>query len=279
MKLFCETYDLSSLIKVPTCYKNPEKPSCIDLLLTNRPKSFQNSSVVETGLSDFHKMAVTVMKTIFEKLKPRVSYFRNWNEFCNEKFRTQLLTKLSMENINNSSNGINKFLEICVNTLDIFAPRKKKYLRGNNMPFMNKNLVNAHRKRTRLRNKFLKNRTESNRVSYNKQRNFCVSLLRKAKKDYYGNLNEKDVIDNKKFWKTVKPLFSDKVKSSEKITLVHEDKIITTDDENGKILNSFFSNVVKHLKIPEFKDIDFSAECISHPALKSIMKFRNHPSL
>ena len=147
------------------------------------------------------------------------------------------------------------------------------------MPFMNKNLVNAHRKRTRLRNKFLKNRTESNRVSYNKQRNFCVSLLRKTKKDYYGNLNEKDVIDNKKFWKTVKPLFSDKVKSSEKITLVHEDKIITTDDENGKILNSFFSNVVKHLKIPEFTDIDFSAECIPHPALKAIMKFRNHPSV
>ena len=147
------------------------------------------------------------------------------------------------------------------------------------MPFMNKILDNAHRKQTRLRNTFLKNRTEPNRVSYNKQRNFCVSLLRKAKKDYYGNLNEKDVIDNKKFWKTVKPLFSDKVKSSEKITLVHEDKIITTDDENGKILNSFFSNVVKHLKIPEFKDIDFSAECIPHPALKAIMKFRKHPSV
>ena len=125
MKLFCKTYDLSSPIKVPTCYKNPEKPSCIDLLvLTNKPKSFQNSSVVETGLSDFHKMAVTVMKTTFEKLKPRFCYFRNWSEFCNEKFRTQLLTKLSLENFNNSSNGINKFLEMCVNTLDIFAPRK-----------------------------------------------------------------------------------------------------------------------------------------------------------
>ena len=57
------------------------------------------------------------------------------------------------------------------------------------------------------------------------------------------------MIDNKRFWKTVKPLFSDKVKSSEKIILVHDDKIITTDDENAKILNSFFSNVVKHLKI------------------------------
>ena len=240
MKLFCETYDLSSLIKVPTCYKNPEKPSCIDLLLTNRPKSFQNSSVVETGLSDFHKMTVTVMKTTFEKLKPRVYYFRNWNEFCNETFRTQLLTKLSLENFSNSSNVINKFLEIYVNTLDIFAPCKKKYLQASNKPFMNKSLANAHRKQTSLRKNFLKNRAESNRVRYNKQQNFCVSLLRKTEKDYYGNLNEKDVIDNNKFWKTVAPLFSDEAKSSEKITLVQEDKIITTDDENVKILNSFF---------------------------------------
>ena len=106
------------------------------------------------------------------------------------------------------------------------------------MPFINKNLVNAHRKRTLLRSKSLKNRAESNRVCYNKQRNFCVSLLRKTEKDYYGNFNEKNVIDNKKFWEIAKPLFSDKVKCSEKITLVHEDKIIITDDGNAKILNT-----------------------------------------
>ena len=103
--------------------------------------------------------------------------------------------------------------------------------------------------------------------------------MRKTKKDYYENLNEKDVIENKKFWKTVKPLLADKAKSSEYITLVHEDKRITTYDGNAKILNSFFSNVVQHLKIPEFKHIDLSAECISHPALKAIIKFRNHPSV
>ena len=77
MNLFCETYNLSSLIKVPTGYKNPEKPLCVDLLLTNRPESFQSLSVVETELSDFHKIAVTAMKTLFEKLKPRVTFFRN----------------------------------------------------------------------------------------------------------------------------------------------------------------------------------------------------------
>ena len=101
---------------------NQETPSCIDLLLTNQPKNFQSSSAVETGLSDFNKKTVTVMKTTFEKLK-RVTYFRNWNKFCNKKFRTQLLTKLSLENLNSSSIGINKFLGICVNTLDIFVLR------------------------------------------------------------------------------------------------------------------------------------------------------------
>ena len=55
---------------------------------------------------------------------------------------------------------------------------------------------------------------------------------------------------------------------------------MTNDDENGKILNSFFfPNLVKNLKIPELKGIDFSAECISHPALKAVMKFCNHPSV
>ena len=73
----------------------------------------------------------------------------------------------------------------CVNTLDIFAPHKKKILAGKQKyAIHSKKLVNAHRKRTHLRNKSLKNRTETNRVCYNKHQNFCVSLLRKTKKYY-----------------------------------------------------------------------------------------------
>ena len=70
------------------------------------------------------------------------------------------------------------------------------------------------------------------------------------------------MIDNKRFSKVVKPYLSDKVKSSEKITLVHEDKIITNNDENTKLLNSYFSNVVKQSKTLEFEAIDFSAESL-----------------
>ena len=58
MESFCESYRFKSLIKDPNCFKNPENPSCIDQILTNSPYSFQYSCVIETDLSDFHKMIV-----------------------------------------------------------------------------------------------------------------------------------------------------------------------------------------------------------------------------
>ena len=70
MKTFCENYSLQNLIKQPTCYKNPSRPTCIDLILTNVPRSFQSSCVMETGLSDFHLMTLTVMKKSFKKFQP-----------------------------------------------------------------------------------------------------------------------------------------------------------------------------------------------------------------
>ena len=69
---FCETYKLRSLVKHPTCFKNPENTSCIDLLLTNKPLSFQTTTVIEIGLSDFHKTIAAAMKMHFPQIKTRV---------------------------------------------------------------------------------------------------------------------------------------------------------------------------------------------------------------
>ena len=90
------------------------------------------------------------------------------------------LQNLCLENINTNSNGLEKFNQICMNTLDQIPPIKK--IRGNDMPFFNKELSSAHKKRTQLRNRYLKNRSYQNKRLYTKQRNFCVSLLRKTKK-------------------------------------------------------------------------------------------------
>ena len=94
MTVFCDIYDLKSPIKEPTCYKKPENPSCIDLILQNNPKYFQNSCVVETDLSDFHRMTVTVMKTTFKKFKPRTILYRDYKNFQNDRYRDELTQKL-----------------------------------------------------------------------------------------------------------------------------------------------------------------------------------------
>ena len=147
------------------------------------------------------------------------------------------------------------------------------------MPLFNKELSGAHKKRTQLRNRFLKKRSNQNKKLYSKQINFCVSLLRKTKRRHYTNLNHKDIADNKQFWKTVKPLLSDKSKSKEKIILVEDNEIINEDKDNAGRLNSFFSNAVKNLKIPEFSETNPLAENISHPIFKATLKYENHPSI
>ena len=68
MSSFCDTFDLTSLIKEPTCYKKSNKPSCVDLILRNKLFSFQNSCVADTGLSDFHWMILPITKMTFQKL-------------------------------------------------------------------------------------------------------------------------------------------------------------------------------------------------------------------
>ena len=72
LQTFCKFHSLHSLIKQATCFKNPENPSCIDLILTNKPRSFQTKCVIETGLSDFHRMTISVLKMHFRKLPPKV---------------------------------------------------------------------------------------------------------------------------------------------------------------------------------------------------------------
>ena len=75
-KYFYLAYSLTSMIIKSVCYNNPEKLSCIDLILTNCPRSFQNSCVIETGLSDFHKIVTTVMKTTFRKMEAKVIFLQ-----------------------------------------------------------------------------------------------------------------------------------------------------------------------------------------------------------
>ena len=162
-------------------------------------------------------MVVTVVKASYRKSQPKIIHYRNYKNFSNDIFRESLQKILTQNLVNSCEKDVDDFLIPCDKILDQYALRKKKYVRGNRSPFMNKNLFNAIKLRTKLMNIFLKNRTVENKGRYNKHRNLCVTLLRKSKREYFNNLNEKNVCDNKNFWKVFKPLSSNKIISNEKI--------------------------------------------------------------
>ena len=92
-------------------------------------------------------------------------------------------------------------------------------VRGNQRVFMNKEIHNAKMVRSRLRNKFVKEKTAFSREAYNKQRKYCIQLIRKSTIKYFGNLNVKNITENKKFWKTDGQKFSSKKPINENISL------------------------------------------------------------
>ena len=92
---FCNVYNLESLSNTPTCFKNPENPSCIDLLLTNSKNNFDEAVVLESSLSDFHEFVVSVLKSYFKKEDPKVIIYRDYKYFDNEMFSNELENELS----------------------------------------------------------------------------------------------------------------------------------------------------------------------------------------
>ena len=69
---FLDDFSANNLVKEKTCFKSLENPSCIDLFITYSYQNFQNTVTISTGLSDFHCMVVTVLKTTFPKAKPKI---------------------------------------------------------------------------------------------------------------------------------------------------------------------------------------------------------------
>ena len=94
---FCSIWNLKSVGKNPTCFKNPNNSSYIDLFLTNSIRSFQETQVFETGLSDFHEPVVTVLKNTFPKSPPRMVTQKLQN-FSNDLLPDDLNSLLNKKN-------------------------------------------------------------------------------------------------------------------------------------------------------------------------------------
>ena len=144
---------------------------------------------------------------------------------------------------------------------------------------MTKDLSKKIMKRSWLRNKYLDNNIEENRKLYAQQRNYCIFLLRKTKKGYYENLDERKVSNNKIFWEAVKPSLSKKFNARERISLSENGEIVKTEKETAEVFNNFFGNIVKNFNISQYSDFDPITENVKDPTLKAIFKYKKHPSI
>ena len=126
-KNFRNSYGLHSLNKNPTCYKHSEISSCIDLILTNKTKSFQSACALETGSSDCYRMIISVIKMHFRKL-PQVISYRGFKKFENARFMNSLQSALKSQD-NESVKNPHLSFNICQKVLNHHAPRKKVHTR------------------------------------------------------------------------------------------------------------------------------------------------------
>ena len=162
--------------------------------------------------------------------------------------------------------------------LNLYAPMKMKYIQSNNAPFMIKLLSKAVMNRSRLKIDILRTPARKMSINIKKQRNYCVNLLKREKKRYYDKLDIRKITDNKEFWKTMKPFFSDKHTISKTIALIEGENITLGDVEVAEIMNNVFPNGVDKLNIHGYL-IKITDNNNLDPVSNTINIFRDHPSI
>ena len=215
------------------------------------------------------------MKTTFPKAQPKIIYYRDYKNFDLYNFRSDLREQLNQVAEKDYFHFELTFLRV----LEDHAPMKQKVLRANDNPYMTKVLRKAIMRRSALKNKYLKNKTEESHKAFKKQKNFTKRLAKKERVKYFANLDLNKYTDNIKFWNTVKPMFSRCGKEKMKITLVENGEVVSDDQINAETFNDFFIDAVSSLAIEENKALLDDASDILDPVKKSIKKFRNHPSI
>ena len=202
--------------------------------------------------------------------------YRDYKKFDKGLFKTDLKAALS-----SGCGTYQEFENIFLSTLNLHAPFKKKFIRANHAPYMTKSLRKAIMRRSQLLTKYRKSKDKSDHARYKKQRNYVSKMYKREKKSFYKNLDLKNILDNKTFWKYMKPLFSDKTECISKISLVDGNEIISEDYKLAETFNTFFKEAVNKLDIQGNIDITDPVDPLhfKDPVNIAIEKYKNHPSI
>ena len=246
---FCDVFGLSNLVTCKTCFTK-QRNSSIDVILTNKPRLFQATSVFETGLSDCHGLVATTMPTMrahVPRLRPKIIKYRSYKNFDVEICREEVKGLDFGCDVYDPDRLCDNLTANFTSTINKHAPMKTKILRGNDAPFINKELKKAIYVGSRMKNRFNKDPCNENRAKFIKQRNKCVKLRREAIKDHFKKATSKGIMSNKEFWDLVEPYLSNRGGLSDNnITFIKDQKIITDEPTLCQLFNDHHINIVQN---------------------------------
>ena len=273
---FCDTYGMTNLVKEPTCFQS-ETPTSIDVILTNKPRSFMHTKSIVNGLSDFHSLIMTMLKAQVSKLDPVQINYRNFKDFDEIAFKLELSQSLNAIDFDQDTNDYNKFLAIFQGSLERHAPMKSKTLRGNDAPFMTNALRREIKHRSRLRNIARKENTGEAKRAYCSQRNKCTKLRRASIKSYFKRGLSMGR-NSKSYWKTISPFLTNKGTHGNEDYILEENNVLVRDPNSiGDIFIEYYTNIVEHatgippVNIPSPENGDLIDTILSH--------YESHPSI
>lgn len=285
----CDIFDLKNIVREPTCItKNSE--TLLDVILTSKPRSFINTLVADIGISDFHKLVATVMRSSLPKLAPRKIHYRSYKNFNEHSFLTDL--EKAPFQICHIFNDVDDQIWACQSLFsDIVnkhAPLKCKIVKGKGAPFMNSELRKSIHRRNMLRNKYLKQKTNSNWENYRRMRNACVKIRKKSVKQYFQTRCTTANSNSSEFWKTIKPFLPSSSNSGPSNIILNENNtVVSAHMDIANIMNDYFVNVasdigsnVPNLDLCNFNTpVEYVQGCVNtfdkHPSITEIQNLSN----
>ena len=277
----CGTFDLKNIVKGVTCNMS-ERGSSIDVILTNKPRSFFNTTTTETGLSDHHCMISTFLRCHYEKLPPKNFIYRNTKNLNEEVFINDI-KNIPMSELHRFENPFTGYETLFKCIVDRHCPIKTKKVRGNDKPFMTRELSKAIKDRSRIINKYNKFKSRGNYLEKQSIMRKCRFLQYKAKKAYFEKTLTNDNMTNKNYWKLMKPFLSEKGGCyGTKITLNEDGVMVSEEKQLAHIFNDQYVNIVeKTTGAPpvSVQNSGLDVNNISITVNNIIKKFKNHPSI
>ena len=273
-----DLFDLTNIVKGKTCFQKTGGSS-LDVMLTNHPLCFQSTRVLETGFSDHHCMVFTFLKSRFQKLPPKQIKYRDMKNFDESKYIADI-KDIDFYSISTADNEYHELTLAVQKVIDKHAPLKTKFVRGNNAPFVTKEMRKAIMNRSRHKNNYNKWKSRENFLKLENSIKEVKVQTEKAKRDYFSKASEDGVMTNRTFWKTMKPLMTNKGVMSSGTIIIEENGVLVSDEkELVNIFNDHYINIVENTigRKPVQLGDPLDPSCDEGTVQKIIEEYKNNP--